>query len=402
MEKGHLKYTIEQLLDDENFIAAIKHPNPERNAHWKNMIRNGSISQEQFDFARDFILEVQPKDTLHTNEITSLWENIQRQNSLKKKKKDYRLYLYPLVAVCITLGIVFGFYSLFRSNNDQWEEQLAELVKEEIITETSQTIQLILADNSIIPLNGQNTTIAYNQEGSILVNSQPLIHKNKKGIAAEEHIELNQLIVPAGKKSSLILPDGSQLYINAGTRVIYPTVFNEKERYIYVEGEAYLDVFHNDEQPFIVKTKKMDVQVLGTSFNVKAYKDEDEEFVVLVSGSVKIKAAGKKPVLMEPNHLFFCNSSKSGLREVDVSNYILWKDNILKFESEAVNMILNQLSRYYGIEIIYPAALSEIKCSGKLDLKDNIQKVLEGLSKVAPISYKEENGKYYISINRKK
>ncbi len=99
------------------------------------------------------------------------------------------------------------------------------------------------------------------------VNSEQL----QESVTDEEH-SFNQLIVPNGKRSTLALEDGTKMWINAGSRVIYPNKFKKNKREIYVDGEVYMEVARDEERPFVVKTNMLDVQVLGTSFNVMAYK----------------------------------------------------------------------------------------------------------------------------------
>ena len=111
------------------------------------------------------------------------------------------------------------------------------------------------------------------------------------------------MIIPKGKRTRLTLADGTHLWANSGTRVVYPSHFEKNHREIYVEGEVYLDVFRNEDAPFIVRTKDFQIQVLGTSFNVSAYPSEGVSSVVLVEGSVNVKNQQKEQVKLAPGQL---------------------------------------------------------------------------------------------------
>jgi ferric-dicitrate binding protein FerR (iron transport regulator) len=119
---------------------------------------------------------------------------------------------------------------------------------------------------------------------------------------SEKHF--GQLIVPTGKRASMIFADGSRVTVRPGSKVIFPTMFAQNEREIYVQGEAFLEVSKNKKRPFIVKTELMDVEVLGTSFDVSAYPGENEQSVVLVTGSVKVRSASSDETKIVPNQRY--------------------------------------------------------------------------------------------------
>ena len=113
----------------------------------------------------------------------------------------------------------------------------------------------------------------------------------------------NQIIVPPGKRTNVVFADGTKICVNAGTRVVYPEVFLDDSREIYVEGEIYLEVFRDESRPFIVRTEKMNVRVLGTTFNISAYKNQTESSVVLVEGKVEVELINKQKIKVSPNEM---------------------------------------------------------------------------------------------------
>ncbi len=263
---------------------------------------------------------------------------------------------------------------------------------------TDQTL-LILSEEKQIAIQGKESKLHYNQQGKLNVNSQTISQKadNKK-----KNEIYNQLIVPAGKRSSITFSDGTRIWLSASSRVVYPIEFMENKREIYVEGEAFLDVYHDKKRPFIVKTNRMDIQVLGTTFNVCAYEDESTQTVVLVTGKVEVKTNNDESKTLSPNDLLAYNDRKGiSVHPVDVQEYIAWKDGFYQFKQEELEVIAKKLGKYYGKTIIIDKRLTQITCSGKLDLKEELDDVLRTLIQTVPAQIIKSNGQIYINVKSK-
>ena len=175
------------------------------------------------------------------------------------------------------------------------------------VTPDEGEIQLVLSDK-LIPISGQESQIEYDAKGTVAVNSEKIADVSLNSANTSKRLsEFNQLIVPNGKRSTLILEDGTKLWVNAGSRIVYPVTFADKKREIYVNGEVFLEVTPDKKRPFIVKTKEIDVQVLGTSFNVMAYETDESSSVVLVTGAVQVDTKDDEDFRLEPNRMFSSN-----------------------------------------------------------------------------------------------
>ena len=134
-------------------------------------------------------------------------------------------------------------------------------------------------------------------------NDQRIAVKKENSTDADEisidRNSINRLVVPYGKRSKVMLPDGTQIWLNAGSTLIFPSTFDKKTREVKLRGEMYAEVAHDPDRPFLVKTDKLDLKVYGTDFNLSAYEDADP-WVVLVNGSVGIKAGGGKEMRLQP------------------------------------------------------------------------------------------------------
>ena len=168
-----------------------------------------------------------------------------------------------------------------------------------------------------------------------------------------------------------------------------------------MDGEIYIEVSEDKKRPFVIKTRQMDIEVLGTKFNVLAYEADKTNSVVLLSGSVSISSnAGTKPVILKPDQMYADTEGTQIVENVDAGIYILWTQGLYQFESEQLGNIVTRLERYYGIRIECDPAIAALKCSGKLDLKDDMNKLLEELSQALAITYRKNSDESY-KINAK-
>jgi transmembrane sensor len=205
-----------------------------------------------------------------------------------------------------------------------------------------------------------------------------------------------ELVVPRNRRITLILSDGSKVWLNSESRLRYPEYFKDNSRMVSLMGEAYFDVRKEDGKPFIVSASEVNIEVLGTTFNVSAYADEQEISTTLVEGSVKVMEKGAKTShLLGPNErsVFSSVSKTFSVAETDTELYTSWIHGYLKFSSESLDQVIHKLVRSYGVEMkIGDLALREYKFSGKLDLKETVSQVLDVIQLAAPLEYHDENG----------
>lgn len=382
----YTNFSAEELLRDNYFIQSHKDHSSESHFFWDEQIASGTLDRNEYERAC-FILNSLgvKKEIISSHKQEELWERIMQTNHRAKRIRRFRLQLVVSVAASVLLVFLLNIAKVY--NRESMDESLYLLSQTDIST-TGDEIKLILPEQSIA-IKGKTSAIQYDSIGNVVVNSEKL----RSSMDDSEHT-FNQLIVPNGKRSTLTLEDGTKIWVNAGSRVIYPTKFEKKKREIYVDGEVYMEVAREEQRPFTVKTTMMAVEVLGTSFNVTAYKKDMQSSVVLVSGAVRV-AAKDKTVKLVPNERFSYSVQQGGqVKEVTVSDYISWKDGIYIYHSESLSSILNRISRYYGKEIYCDQDIALFKCSGKLDLQDDLDSLLEGLTHTVPVSYTKNNGKY--------
>lgn len=246
----------------------------------------------------------------------------------------------------------------------------------------------------------ESTALNYDSTGRISIRTDSLTEEATI-INEQQTAVFHQLLVPAGKRSSITFSEGTKIWVNANSRVVYPAEFEKEKREIYVEGEVFLEVAENVDRPFYVRTQEFEVRVLGTSFGIRAYEDEMEQGVVLVSGKVNVKTKDRQETVLTPNDRYVLQNGKPVVKLVDVYEYISWKDGVLCFERSCIGDILTRLEKYYGVEIDYTSEVKGISCSGKLELKNDLKEVLESLTKTAPIRYESVDNKIKVMKKEK-
>ncbi|WP_370862411.1 FecR family protein [Parabacteroides faecis] len=395
MNKDYTKYTTEKLLEDDFFIESNTSPTLDTINFWKGQIAGG-LDEQEYQLAVFFLRSIRVKKEQMSNERQDLlWTRIKDSNKILQMQRNrrFRSFIW-MVAASVTVLIIFSISYIYTNVNKT--PDVEAIAREMAVTPEADDIQLVLPDKQI-PISGQESQIEYDAKGTVVVNSEKIADAFQSSAnSSKRSLEFNQLIVPNGKRSTLILEDGTKVWVNAGSRIVYPVAFADKKREIYVNGEVFLEVAPDKNRPFVVKTKEMDVQVLGTSFNVMAYETDESASVVLVTGSVQVDTRDDEDFRLEPNRMFSYHKGECDIKDVNVNDYILWKDGLYTYRSEHLSVILDRLSRYYGKKISYKSDVADLRCSGKLDMQEDLEVVLDGLSQTAPILYKKVGEEYIL------
>lgn len=375
MKKNYEKYTLEDFISDNEFFDLAKaHFKGDDSETWKQLLLSYPDKEQIIEKAYLLINGIKITEIPVDREIIRHdWQLLER--TIRRRRNRKIIYWASSVAACFML-VLSGLY-LFNEptpTTPNKQELISRLTETET---TSNDIQIITSENKVTTLSDRDASIKEKEDGSLVINENDEIEES-------EYIQVN---VPKGKRSFIELKDGSKIWINSGTKLLYPSHLNKKKREVYVEGEIYLEVAKNESLPFFVHTTNLDVQVLGTSFNVTAYKDDIFTEIVLVSGSVEINTVYNKTTRLTPNTSFYLADSISNIKQVDVYNYICWKEGIMKLEGEELQSVFKRLSRYYNIEITAPAEIGRIRYFGKLGLEDNLDNILYNISLVEPIGF---------------
>ena len=214
----------------------------------------------------------------------------------------------------------------------------------------------------------------------------------------ESIVTYQTLYVPAGQRAELILPDSTRVWLNAHSKLIYPVSFGKGNRQVELNGEAYFDVVHNEKQPFIVKTRQMDIQVLGTEFNVTSYSSDFE--VSLLRGCIELSSPSLSSTykVKEKEHVKL-KDNKLIVNNITDYDYFRWKEGLICFNNESVATIIEKLKLYCDIDIeTHNKKFLNSRYSGKFRTKDGIEQVLKVLQIEHKFSYTKNNDLNLITI----
>lgn len=218
---------------------------------------------------------------------------------------------------------------------------------------------------------------------------------------AEEMVTYEEFTTPSGQRAMVKLHDGTTVWLNARSTLRYPNHFAREERKVELDGEAFFDVEHNEHKPFVVSTEKLDIKVLGTKFNVFAYKGREEFNTALLEGSVKVyeRMNEEKALFMNPNECVELKDNKLVKRPMDNTDFLLWKEGIYAFDDVPFEDIIKKFELYYDIVItVNNSKLMKYKFSGKFRQRDGVESALRTLRKVYYFTYikDEENNNIVI------
>lgn len=392
MEKEYLRY-----IDDPKFIEWVFYPNDELVRYWKEFLKENpsqkqiikrSVEVLKLIASNDRKLSPEEKHEILINALNNY--SATKENS-KGRKIAINFLRYAAIAIVF---FSLGYLLYYQQNNIQ-----QQLISEQIsMPQTVEDAKIIFYDGEDISIKSKESVVDFSHDGKVVIDNDTI----ETAIGKEDEA-LNQIVIPYGKRSNLTLADGTSVWLNAGSRLLYPNNFNAKKREVFLIGEAYFDVTENRKKPFIVYTNELSVEVLGTEFNLSAYADENSVETVLTEGSVKLNRTSgslfRKDIVLVPNQLAIFNKNTQGtkVKNVNVENYTSWKNGLFLFHSEDLNRVTKRLERYYNIKIQYSNPLSgSIKISGKLDLNNERETIIDNIATTASVKIQKINDSRYI------
>ena len=261
---------------------------------------------------------------------------------------------------------------------------------------------LKLYDGKTVMLDStmKSSLIAHEANVRIEMDSNHLLrYSSHDSIGMANVNKNNELIIPKGGEYQVMLADGTKVWLNSASRLIYPQSFMGKERRVVLSGEAFFDVAHDAERPFIVETSRMNVKVLGTRFNVNDYDDNEEVSTTLVNGSVEIVSGGQQAFRLVPGEQAYGKENELEKREVNVRLYTSWIDGKFLFNNTELEEIAKQISRWYDVEFVFDdEEIKDYKFSGFIPRYESITNLFEILEQSANVSFVRKEDKKVIII----
>jgi ferric-dicitrate binding protein FerR (iron transport regulator) len=300
-------------------------------------------------------------------------------------------------AILILAGV--GTYFLLRTSGQKMDTaaETADLVK--TIQPGGNRAVLTLADGSTILLDSALTgTIAQQGTARILKDANGSIVYDVNGSPAASQM-MNTMHTPIGGKYQLTLPDGTKVWLNAASSITFPVAFPQQERSVTITGEVYFEVAADQLRPFSVSGGNAKVQVLGTQFNMNAYPDEEKLKVTLLNGAVKVSGISfdQSTVLAPGQQAQLVNEGLHTINKIDIAKVMAWKMDLFNFEDIDLEEAMRQISRWYGVKVIYEQGIPKTQLWGKMSRNTSFERVLRNLKDIG-VNYKMTNKKELIIL----
>jgi transmembrane sensor len=327
------------------------------------------------------------------------FENLLTKIKAGEQKASKRLIsMLPskwLAAACLTIALGYGGYMLRTLDRTATNERSQSI--SHVITNNN-AVKLTLADGATVDVDAQHTgtiarhghaIIAKSNAGSLSYNVNSNIQSNDEATTA-----LNMLEVPRGKQFQLTLPDGSKVWLNAQSKLSFPTSFGKKERVVKLTGEAYFEVAHAANWPFKVVAEQQTVQVLGTKFNISAYPEDHQTVTTLATGSVRVFDERSYQLLV-PGQMAVKAEDRSGfaVTSADVDDVLAWRSGELVFKDADVTELMRTIRRAFNVEFEIDEHVKAQHFGGTYHIRNGLPNLLKNLEQTNVIHFKVKDGR---------
>lgn len=398
MTSGKKEFVIATLIRKELLTGELTIEENALLQEWLSVPENQEYYQKVIDLET-----LKSKGTFYNSVNTDLAfekikEKIDFEDSSVIPLFNYKR-IFKYVAVLVFLA---GISSVFYYMNSNAELKGQEVVVKSIEPKYNHPT-LVLADGTVVSLEPKKEKIV--SKNGVISNVNQVLVYDVKDLKETTSSGDNTLIVPVGGIYAVQLSDGTKVWLNSKSSLIYPVEFSGNKRNVTLEGEAYFEVAKNAHSPFTVKTKSGNVTVLGTHFNVSAYEEDRNFETTLAEGKVKVSGMNKEneSVTLRPGQQATVRNEVLKIAEVDASVYSAWKDGKFYFENENLKNILTKMARWYNFNVKFEQkALEQIKFTGIVLKDEPINQFLDVISKSSNVKYKitKVNQTYEVTVSK--
>ncbi|MHA4895394.1 FecR family protein [Pedobacter sp. PWIIR3] len=399
---------------------------PEQEEEFRLLLKkyeDGRCSAEEIALLESWYLDLHREKRLslsreELDEATPrMWESIAQRIG---ERKTVKLWPRIAVAAAAVAAIVFGVW-MYNYSNSEVLKPIQDDVAVNDVAPGRSGATIMLANGKVIELSGAKKGVSIGSKKLKYIDGSEVdtIIRNPDNQEVfpynddsefDQHRSKNAPVLTAstakGQTYEFTLPDGTHVWLNADSKITFPSQFIGRERKVLLSGEAYFAVKHNAKQPFRVESTGADgksqiVEDIGTEFNINAYLDERSIKTTLVEGSAKISSlssrAKAKDLILTPNQQAILTNTNLATRQVDVSEVVSWKEGLFAYNNTTLEEVMRQTARWYDITIVYEEdALKQKKLSGTVTRYDNLSSLLKAISYTANVNFKIEGRKLLI------
>lgn len=321
----------------------------------------------------------------------------ERTDASKKRRGEKTIYRW--MAAAAIAALVLGISYFFASETKHIPVTAASPTESGDIMPGGNKAVLTLANGQQIVLDQSasgtlslqgNTKVIRLNAGAVAYRLQPKASAGEDSRRGHQPVEYNTITTPRSGRYEVVLPDGSKVWLNAASSLRFPTAFKGTERQVEMSGEAYFEIAKDAGRPFVVKRGHIDIQVLGTQFNVMAYENEDNMKVTLLEGKVKVAGMSMTggQVLQPGQQVKIARDGEMRLVETaNINQVVAWKKNLFWFENDDIEEVAKSLSRWYDVNIDIEGNIPD-RFTGSIPMDLPFSKVFEMLQKTGRISYR--------------
>lgn len=376
-------YTVADFAMNDDFVRWVLQPDKASDIFWQKVAQQSPEQAANIDAAAGLVRHLHTQKQVAGQETKDrIWANVLREGSRGKvvKVRRPRMAWWAAAALLIVAGTLITYLQVQQpaGSGPGVATQSGQITAD--IPPGGNKAMLVLSDGSRVNLADHHT-------GRLTEEGGAVVKKTSDGQLAYEHAgaqpavpAFNTIITPKGGQYQLTLTDGTKVWLNAASSLRFPAAFASDLREVEVTGEAYFEVASEPARPFLVKSGGMEVQVLGTHFNVNAYADNSGFKTTLLEGAVAVRAH-QHTVTLKPGEQVDYRDNALGpvIKGVNTSQVISWKNETFDFTDEQLANIAKELARWYNVEIEIEKNILNKRFSGIVSRKNNLSKVLEVL-----------------------
>lgn len=326
--------------------------------------------------------------SMQRHDATAAWERFQDKKIKKKKQRPWRSWLAAAAAVIFLLCV--GLWYIKR--DDRIVPDKTHRYANDVLPGESQA-KLLLSDGSSVILSDAAIHLSEKNGISMKGDSGELIY-NSSVTEKSADLLFNTLEVPKGGMYKITLADGTRAWVNASSTLSFPVNFASDERKIKLMGEAYFEVAKDNSRPFKVVINNTEITVLGTSFNVTGY--TEATVTTLIDGAVKVSQAEQMSNL-KPGEQAVASNGNIKVGIADIEKAIAWKDGYFLFNEDRLKPILEELARWYDLELVFKNEVPNVHIGGSISRKENLSEVLEMLKDVSGLNFSIDRRKLIVN-----
>ena len=363
---------------------------PERFQSLFQKYKTDLLSQEEWEELRP-VLQDGVYDELVREDMLGALRGVPVRRIGMRRVGMRRIAMYAAVAVFL-VGVSL-LWLLWPASSHREEPVVHTAVPENIAPGSDKAV-LTLSNGQQIVLDSTHNGAIARQGGVTIVRTDGRIGYDVTDTGA---VFYNTITTPKGGQYAVVLADGSKVWLNSASSLRYPTVFTGNERQVALTGEGYFEISKNSHQPFFVNVGKMRVQVLGTSFNVMAYRDEETINTTLLEGAVMVRDGGQAKQLQPGQQAVLDGDDRMALHSADIVKTMAWKNGFFEFDNMRLEMIMRQVARWYDVEIVFREKPDHLPYGGSISKQLSLADLLGLLEANGSHHFKIEGKKVYIT-----